>query len=159
MNYRKAVFPGTFDPITLGHLNVIERASRMYDNLTVLVAENIMKNKLFELSERMEFIRESVSNLDNVYVLSWNGLTTDFCIDNDAGVIVRGVRSSADYQYEYDMSVFNKKLGSGIETVFLPCDPCFSYFSSSAARQLVAFGKNIDFIVPEAVIRFLRSKT
>jgi len=156
----RAVYTGSFDPITLGHLNVIERSSRLVDTLVVGVGLNIDKQSLFTADERVELIRRTTSHLNNVEVKMFDGLAVHFVRDCDARVIVRGVRSLTDMETEFTMTLANRKLDPDIETVFLMADEEFSHVSSSLIKQItpLAGDKELARFVPEVVIAELREK-
>jgi pantetheine-phosphate adenylyltransferase len=156
----RAVYTGSFDPITLGHLNVIERSSRLVDTLVVGVGLNIDKQSLFTAEERVELIRRTTKHLENVEVKMFAGLAVHFVRECDARVIVRGVRSLTDMESEFTMTLANRKLDPDIETVFLMADEEFSHVSSSLIKQItpLAGDKELARFVPEMVIPDLRKK-
>lgn len=147
MNERTAVFPGSFDPFTIGHLSIVERGAALFDRLTVAVGINEHKTSAAETAERIEAIREAVSRFKNVDVASYSCLTVDFCHKIGAGFILRGVRSVADYEYEMTMADINRRIGS-IETVLLYSLPEYSAISSSMVRELRRFGHPADEFLP-----------
>ncbi len=156
----RAVYTGSFDPITLGHLNVIERSSKLVDELIVGVGLNIDKQSLFTADERVELIRRTTSHLTNVEVKTFSCLAVQFVRDCDARVIIRGVRSLTDMESEFTMTLANRKLDPGVETVFLMSDEEFSHVSSSLIKQItpLAGDEELARFVPEAVIADLRKK-
>jgi pantetheine-phosphate adenylyltransferase len=156
----RAVYTGSFDPITLGHLNVIERSSKLVDELIVGVGLNIDKQSLFTADERVELIRRTTSHLTNVEVKTFSCLAVQFVRDCDARVIIRGVRSLTDMESEFTMTMANRKLDPGVETVFLMSDEEFSHVSSSLIKQItpLAGDEELARFVPEAVIADLRKK-
>jgi pantetheine-phosphate adenylyltransferase len=156
----RAVYTGSFDPITLGHLNVIERSSKLVDELVVGVGLNIDKQSLFTADERVELIRRTTSHLTNVEVKTFSCLAVQFVRDCDARVIIRGVRSLTDMESEFTMTMANRKLDPGVETVFLMSDEEFSHVSSSLIKQItpLAGDEELARFVPEAVIADLRKK-
>ena len=157
---RTAVYTGSFDPITLGHLNVIERGSRMVDRLIVGIGINPEKQPLFTPEERIEVVREVVRPLGNVEVRLFRGLAVHFVRDCNARVMLRGVRSLTDIEAEFTMSMANRKLDAGIETVFLMADEEFSHVSSSLIKQIAPLASDAELgkFVPPVVIRKLREK-
>jgi pantetheine-phosphate adenylyltransferase len=159
-NSRRAVFTGSFDPITLGHLNVIERSSRLVDTLVVGVGVNIDKPPLFSPEERVELIRRTTAHLDNVEVTPFTGLAVKFVRRVGARVIIRGVRSLSDMEAEFTMTLANRKLDPGIETVFLMADDEFSHVSSSLIKQITRLASDDELarFVPAAIIPDLRRK-
>jgi pantetheine-phosphate adenylyltransferase len=157
---RRAVYTGSFDPITLGHLNVIERSSRLVDELIVGVGINIDKQSLFSGDERVELIRRLTNRLGNVTVKSFDGLAVKFVRDCGARVIIRGVRSLTDMEAEFTMTLANRKLDAGIETVFLMADEEFSHVSSSLLKQITPLAGDAELsrFVPREIIPDLRAK-
>lgn len=157
---RRAVYTGSFDPITLGHLNVIERSSRLVDDLVVGVGRNIDKQSMFSAEERVELIERTISHLDNVTVKLFTGLAVQFVRDCDARVIIRGVRSLTDMETEFTMTLANRKLDPAIETVFLMADDEFSHVSSSLIKQItpLAGDEELSRFVPAAIVPDLRAK-
>ena len=148
---RIAVCPGSFDPVTLGHLDIIERASNPFDKVIVLVSFNPAKNQaVFSVNERMEMIQKVTEHLDNVVVDCYNGLLADYLKMTGACAIVKGLRAVSDFEYEFQMALANKKLYSGAETVFLTTRGENMYLSSSLVKELASFGGEIaDFVSPE----------
>ncbi len=157
---RRAVYTGSFDPISLGHLNVIERSSRLVDELIVGVGQNIDKQPLFTGEERVAIVEESTRHLPNVTVKLFSGLAVQFVRECNARVIVRGVRSLTDIEAEFTMTLANRKLDSGIETVFLMADEEFTHVSSSLIKQItpLADDEALARFVPRSVIPRLRTK-
>ncbi len=157
---RVAVYTGSFDPITLGHLNVIERASRLVDRLIVGIGVNVEKQPLFTPDERMELVRQGVAHLHNVEVRKFSGLAVHFVRQCGARVMLRGVRSLTDIESEFTMTLANRKLDPTIETVFLMADEQFSHVSSSLLKQItpLASDEELSRFVPPAILRELRKK-
>jgi pantetheine-phosphate adenylyltransferase len=157
---QRAVYTGSFDPITLGHLNVIERSSRLVDELIVGVGRNIDKQSMFSAEERVELIERTTSHLTNVVVKMFAGLAVQFVRDCDAYVIIRGVRSLTDMEVEFTMTLANRKLDPEIETVFLMADDEFSHVSSSLIKQItpLAGDDKLSRFVPAAIIPDLHAK-
>ncbi len=157
---RRAVYTGSFDPITLGHLNVIERSSRLVDSLVVGVGLNIGKQSLFSAEERVALIQQTTGHLDNVEVKMFTGLAVQFVRECDARVIIRGVRSLTDMETEFTMTLANRKLDPEVETVFLMADDEFSHVSSSLIKQItpLAGDEELARFVPAAIIPDLRAK-
>lgn len=154
----KAVFPGSFDPLTMGHLNLIQRASGLFDELIVTVGTNISKRALFTPDERVALIQESVADLSNVRVQMESGLTVDFVKSVNASVILRGLRNSKDYEYEAGIAQMNHYLDNGIETLFLLTDAKYAFISSSLLKEVLHFGGDISELVPPAVVAALAKK-
>jgi pantetheine-phosphate adenylyltransferase len=157
---RIAVYTGSFDPITLGHLNVIERASRLVDRLIVGIGVNVEKQPLFTPDERMELVRQAMAHLHNVEVRKFSGLAVHFVRQCGARVLLRGVRSLTDIETEFTMTLANRKLDPAIETVFLMADEQFSHVSSSLLKQItpLASDEELSRFVPPAILRELRKK-
>lgn len=154
-----AVFSGSFDPITNGHLDVLERASRIFDQVTVTVMHNARKSgkHLFTLEERLAILREVTAHLPNVRVDSFEGLLVDYMRRSDHGIIVRGLRAVSDYEYELQIAHLNREIG-GVETVFIMAATHWSYVSSSMVKEVASYGGPIDNMVPPASARALMDK-
>jgi pantetheine-phosphate adenylyltransferase len=152
-----AVCPGTFDPPTNGHLDVIERAATLFDRVIVAAGVNESKSRLFENAERVEMLREMLAPYGNVSVATFDGLLVDFCRDHGAQAIVKGVRSSADYDYELQMARMNRRL-TGVETVFLPAAPEHGHLSSSLVKEVARLGGDVSAFLPAGVHRRLLAK-
>lgn len=148
---KRAVCSGSFDPVTNGHIDIFERASRMFDELIVCVFHNRKKKAFFPVERRVDLLRESVKHLPNVYVLSFSGLLTDFMKQHDARIIVRGVRSVKDLEYEENEAYMIRHLDPDIDTVFLLTRPEYSFISSSSVRELYSFQGRLHDLVPECV--------
>jgi len=153
----RAVCSGSFDPVTLGHVDIFVRASRMFDELTICVFRNIHKRGMFTLAERVAFLEEATQDLPNVRVDAFSGLLTDYMVQQGASVIVRGVRSVKDLEYEQNEAYMNRHLQPGIDTIFLLTRPEFSYVSSSGIRELIQFGGSVHGLVPACVERAVAS--
>jgi len=145
-----AVFPGSFDPITLGHQNIIERALPLFDKIVVAIGQNSAKKYLFTLEQRTDFIELSFSS-PKIEVISYNGLTIDFCKTVNANYILRGIRNSADYLYENSIAQMNKAMESDIETIFIPTIPELSAINSTIVRDILINGGNVEQFVPSAI--------
>lgn len=156
---RHALFPGTFDPVTLGHLDVLRRASRLFARLTVAVARNPQKQELFDLQRRMALLREVTAELCNVEVAALDGLVALGARDLGAGVIVRGARHAGDFEYEAQMARCNRELAPGVETLVLVSAPEHAHVSSTLVRQIAACGGALEAFVPPAVARALARRT
>jgi pantetheine-phosphate adenylyltransferase len=151
------VCPGSFDPITLGHLDVIERAAERFDRVVVAVLENLRKQATFTVEERMAMIVEETSHLGNVEVDRFQGLLVDFCGQHGIGVVCKGLRAVSDFEYELQMAQMNRRIG-GVETIFLATNPEHSYLSSSLVKEVARFGGPLDGTVPERVQTALRER-
>lgn len=158
MNGKTAMLPGTFDPPTNGHLNIIERAARLYDRIYVVVADNIYKKCLFSVDERVGILKELLSDYDNIIVKSHPGLVIDFARNNNVDVIIRGVRALADFSYEFELAMTNKQLYPEIETLFIPTDPNYFILRSSAIKELALYRADISKMVPPSVAKLLAEK-
>ena len=151
-----AVFPGSFDPVTTGHVDLIRRASRMFDRLVVGVLVNSAKQPLFSKEERVAMLREITADQDNIEVSSFEGLLVDFVKEQHAEAIVRGLRTPGDFEYELPLAQANHKLSVQADTIFLASAPEYSYISSSAVRELLRYQADISGYVPETVLRYMR---
>ncbi|MDR3691824.1 MAG: pantetheine-phosphate adenylyltransferase [Fimbriimonas sp.] len=148
---RLAIYPGSFDPPTLGHLDVIERASKLFDDLIVAVGVNSSKNPMLSSDERMEALCNSVRHLANVRVEQFSGLLVHYALDKGAKSIVRGLRATADFEYEFQMAMINRRLSDDVDTVFLMTKWEHSYLSSSIVREVAVLGGDYAGLVPQAV--------
>ena len=151
---RRAVCPGSFDPVTLGHLDIIGRSSLLYDEVVVAVGMNASKNRLFSLEERTEMLREVTVGYGNVVVDSFDGLIVDFCKAREIQVIVKGLRAISDFDYELQMAQMNHGL-AGVETMFMTTNPLYSFLSSSLVKEVATYGGDVSGLVPDAVHRRL----
>ncbi|MFA7361654.1 MAG: pantetheine-phosphate adenylyltransferase [Candidatus Kapaibacterium sp.] len=157
-NKNIAVYPGTFDPITNGHLDVIERASKLFDEVIVGIAHNINKNPLFSKEERKELVLKVTGKYKNVKVEVFSGLLVNFAVKKKAKVIIRGLRAISDFEYEFQMSLTNRKLAPQVTTVFLMPNEKYTYLNSSLVRELARFNADIKSFVPLAVQKKLLLK-
>jgi pantetheine-phosphate adenylyltransferase len=154
-----AVYPGSFDPITNGHLDLVARGSRLFSKLTVAVLENAVKDPpLFSVEERVEMLRESVREFPNVEVDSFHGLLVDYAARKGARVLLRGIRAISDYEYELQMALMNTRLSPGVETVFLMSNEAYSFLSSRLVKQVFALGGDVNGLVPPVVAERLRRR-
>lgn len=153
-----AVCPGSFDPVTVGHIDIIKRAARMFDKVIVAVLINMDKKPWFTIEERMEFLKKATEGIENVEIVSFNGLLVDFAAANGADVIVRGLRAVSDFEYEFQMTLTNNKLNSRIETVFLTSSAENMYLSSSIVKQVGVMGGDISPFVPQCVLDAIISR-
>ena len=152
----KILYPGTFDPLTNGHIDLIERAEKLFGNVVVAVLENTSKNPLFNLQKRILQINNSLSHLSNVEVISYSGLTVDCAKDLNANMILRGLRAMSDFEYELQIAHTNKSLNEEIETIFLSTNTNFSFLSSSLVKEVAKFRGEISHMVPLPVERDLK---
>ena len=147
----KILYPGTFDPLTNGHIDLIERAEKLFGNIVVAVLENTSKTPTFNLQKRISQIKKSLSHLANVDVISYSGLTVDCAKDLKANIILRGLRAMSDFEYELQIAHTNKSLNKDIETIFLSTNTNFSFLSSSLVKEVAKFGGEISHMVPPSV--------
>jgi pantetheine-phosphate adenylyltransferase len=154
----RAMLPGTFDPPTNGHLNLIERSARLFGHLDIVVADNTSKKCLFTAEERMAMLREILEPFPNVRVISWNGLVVDYARKERISVMIRGVRALVDFGYEFELAMTNKQLNPNLEVLFMPTDPNYFVLRSSAIKEMAAFGADISTMVPKSVAEKLRSR-
>ena len=158
---KKAIYPGSFDPVTYGHIDIIQRAAKIFDELLVAVLNNAAKTPLFSVDERVNILKEVVKDIPNVTVLSYEGLLVDFAMANDAGVIVRGLRAVTDFEYELQLAQTNSVLNSGVDTMFLTTSLRYAYLSSSTVKEVASYGGDISKFVPPFVekLTFEKFKT
>jgi pantetheine-phosphate adenylyltransferase len=147
---RRAVCPGSFDPVTLGHLDIIGRSALLYDEVLVAVGLNASKRRMFSFEERTEMLREATSAWPNVSVTSFDGLIVDFCKSRDIPVIVKGLRAVSDFDYELQMAQMNHGL-QGVETMFMTTNPLYSFLSSSLVKEVATYGGDVSNLVPDVV--------
>lgn len=154
----KAVFAGSFDPPTNGHLNVIERTTKLFDEVDVVISVNPNKKYLFSETERMELLKEMLKNIPNAEIHIWDGLIVKYAEKSGAKVLVRGIRTTNDFSYEFDLALMNRALDHGIETLFIPTDEKFAIVKSSGIKELAQFGGDISKMVPECVAKAMKEK-
>ena len=154
----KAIYPGSFDPITNGHIDVIKRASKIFDKVTIAVSQNINKKSFLSEKEKVEVINLSIKDLKNVEVIAFNSLLVDFAKANNAQIILRGLRAVSDFEYEFQLAGMNKHLDKNIETLFLTPSEEFSNISSSLVREILILGGDISSFVPKSVEKILLNK-
>ncbi|MGH4001321.1 MAG: pantetheine-phosphate adenylyltransferase [Pseudonocardiaceae bacterium] len=147
---RRAVCPGSYDPATNGHLDIIERAATQFDEVVVAVLINKTKRTMFEVEERMEMLAEIIEQLPNVRVDSWHGLLVDYCRANGIAAIVKGLRAVSDFDYELQMAQLNYQL-SGVDTMFMPSNPTYSFLSSSLVKEVATYGGDVGHLLPATV--------
>ncbi|MEB7408058.1 pantetheine-phosphate adenylyltransferase [Mammaliicoccus sciuri] len=158
MTKRIAVVPGSFDPITLGHIDIIKRSAKIFDEIHVSVLKNSSKKGLFSTEERVELIKEAVQDVPNIVVHSFHGLLVDFCQEINANTIVRGLRAVSDFEYEMQLTSMNKKLDDDIETLYMMTNNHYSFISSSVVKEVAQFDGDISEFVPENVNKALKEK-
>ncbi|NYH81039.1 MULTISPECIES: pantetheine-phosphate adenylyltransferase [Actinopolyspora] len=151
---RRAVCPGSYDPVTNGHLDIIERAAGLFDEVTVAVLVNKSKKSLFDVDERIEMLREVSKPWPNVVVDSWHGLLVDYCKANGIGAIVKGLRAVSDFDYELQMAQMNQRL-SGVETLFMSTNPLYSFLASSLVKEVATYGGDVSNLLPPKIERRL----
>ena len=153
-----AIYPGTFDPVTFGHLDVIARASKLYDKVFVAVAHSAEKGTLFSARERVEMMSGAVTGLKNVKVEAFDGLVVDYAVSKSAKAVVRGIRMISDFEYEFQMALTNRKLNVDVETVFLMPSEAYSYLSSKLIKEVARLGADVSKFVPKSVEKKLKEK-
>ena len=154
----KAVYPGSFDPLSNGHLDIIKRASKLLDELHIVVSYNIHKKSTFTVSERVEMIKLVTKDLPNVFVTSYDGLMVNYCKENNVNTLIRGLRNYQDYENEFSLYQFNKDINPDIETILMMPSSKHQFVSSSAIRELVSFNQDISLYVPEEIKDLIVSK-
>ena len=156
--FKTAVYPGTFDPITNGHLDIVKRASPLFDKIIVTLALNIDKNPLFSVDERLDMIRSAIANIDNAEAAQFSGLVVDFATRVGAAVIIRGLRAVSDFEYEFQIALMNRKQRPEIDTVYLMPDARYTYLSSSIIKEVARHGGTVEQFVPPCVLEMLKKK-
>ena len=151
----KALCPGSFDPPTNGHIDVIERTARWFDGVVVAVVANPSKEAVFSLAERTEMLSEALEHIDNVSIESFDGLLVDFAREREVGVIVKGLRAVSDFEYELQMAQMNAALSPGLDTMFVTANPSWAFLSSSLVKQVARYGGSVDGLVPPVVSKAL----
>jgi pantetheine-phosphate adenylyltransferase len=154
---KRVVCPGSFDPITFGHLDIVERASSIFDEVVIAVMVNQTKKTLFTVEERMEMTKEVTSKFPNVKVDSWSGLLVDYCKKNDISIIVKGLRAVTDFDYELQMSQINLQL-QGVETLFISTAPAHSFLSSSLVKEIASHGGDVSSYIPAVLLERLKDR-
>ncbi|MBO4609880.1 MAG: pantetheine-phosphate adenylyltransferase [Lachnospiraceae bacterium] len=155
----RALYPGSFDPMTLGHLDIIKRASLMFDELIVAVLNNSEKTALFSVDERVKILTEATKDMKNVRVDSFSGLTVDYCLQNNLHIMIRGLRAVTDFEYELQIAQTNRKISDNkVDTVFLTTDLQYSYLSSSTVKEIARYGGDVSHSVPGFVEAALKEK-
>lgn len=156
MNTVKAIYPGTFDPVTNGHLDLIARGSRIFDHLVVAILLNSSKNPLFTVEERVEMLTKATAGFGNVSIATFEGLLVDFAREQQAQAVLRGIRAISDYEYELQMALMNRRLSPDLETIFLMPDGKYSFVSSRLVKEIFELGGSVEGLVPKFVIERLR---
>lgn len=155
---RIAIYPGTFDPVTLGHIDVLERASILFDKVIISVSGNSEKNTLFSTKERVDMIKEVTHDMKNVEADRFTGLVVDYAIKKKADALIRGLRAVSDFEFEFQMALTNRKISSKIETVFLMPNEKYSFISSTLVKEIARYGGELDMFVPKSIAIKLRKK-
>jgi pantetheine-phosphate adenylyltransferase len=155
---RRAIYPGSFDPITNGHVDVVERARKLFDEVIVAVAQNDEKQPLFSLEERIDFLRDSLGKIANVRIAHFDGLLVDFARAQKAGAVIRGLRAISDFEFEFQMALMNRKLEGEVETIFLMPKEEYTYLSSRIVKEIARLGGDVSSFVPAAVAKMLAAK-
>ena len=155
---RRAIYPGSFDPVTNGHLDVIDRARKLFDNVIVAVAYNDQKQPLFSLDERLGFLQRTVGGLPNVEIAPLKGLLVDFAMAREATAVIRGLRAVSDFEFEFQMALMNRKLEAAVETIFLMPKEEYTYLSSRIVKEIARLGGNVSDFLPAQVAEALRNK-
>ncbi len=159
MNTVKAIYPGSFDPLTNGHLDLIARAAKIFDHLVVAILRNSAKNPLFTVEERVAMLSEGTAEFDNVSVSTFDGLLVDFAREQRAQAVVRGIRAISDYEYEFQMALMNRRLSPDVETIFLMPDAKYSFVSSRLVKEVFRLGGSVDGLVPRFVVERMKDKS
>lgn len=154
----KAMYPGSFDPITYGHIDIARRAAKLFDELYIVVMENKRKNYTFTVEERIEMVKECFADISNITVEGFSGLLVEYATKNNINVVIRGLRAVTDFEYELQMALANKEICNGIETLFLMTDKSFSFLSSSLVKEVASFGGKISQWVPENVEKKIKER-
>lgn len=155
---KKAIYPGSFDPISNGHLDIIRRAAKIFDELHIVVSSNILKKYTFTIEERIEMIKEVTKDIKNIYVTSYDGLVVNYAKENNIGILVRGMRNYSDYENEFSLFQYNRDLAPNVETVVLMPTTKNQIVSSSAIKELVAFDCKIDKYIPKEIAKKVEEK-
>ncbi|MEP6603071.1 MAG: pantetheine-phosphate adenylyltransferase [Spartobacteria bacterium] len=155
---RRAIYPGSFDPVTNGHLDVIERARKLFDEVVVSVAHNDEKQPLFSLQERLDLLQETIGKIDNVRIAKFDGLLVDFAVTENASAVIRGLRAVSDFEFEFQMALMNRKLEGSVETIFLMPKEEYTYLSSRIVKEIARLGGDVSKFVPSPVAKALGTK-
>jgi pantetheine-phosphate adenylyltransferase len=155
---RRAIYPGSFDPVTNGHLDVVERAQKLFDEVIVAVAHNDEKQALFSLQERLDLLQKTVGGLDNVRIAQFDGLLVEFALAQKANAVVRGLRAVSDFEFEFQMALMNRKLQGDLETIFLMPKEEYTYLSSRLVKEIARLGGDVSQFVPAIVVSALAKK-
>lgn len=151
MDATTVICPGSFDPVTLGHIDIIQRAAKMFDKVIVAVLVNMAKQPSFTIDERISFLKTAIGDIDNVEIVGFSGLLADYAKERGAKAVVKGLRAMSDFEYEFQMALTNKKLNPELDTVFLTSDSQYMYLSSSMVKQVASLGGDISYFVPACI--------
>lgn len=152
------ICPGSFDPVTVGHINIIKRATQLFDNVIVLVSINSSKKCAFSVQERVNLLKIATKDMQNVTIDSYDGLLADYAEKVGANALVKGLRAVTDYEYEFQLSLINKKLNKKLETLFMPCDSKYMYLSSSMVKEVAKYGGDISEFIPKDILNLVLEK-
>ena len=155
---RRAIYPGSFDPVTNGHLDVIDRARKLFDEVIVAVAHNDQKNPLFSLEERLDLLKGALGKLKNVEIAPLDGLLVNFAVARKATAVIRGLRAISDFEFEFQMALMNRKLESDVETIFLMPKEDYTYLSSRLVKEIARLGGSVESFVPHSIVSALKTK-
>src|SRR6478735_8177636 len=155
---RRAIYPGSFDPVTNGHLDVIERARKLFDEVVVAVAHNDEKQPLFSLGQRLDLLQQTAGRVENVRIAEFSGLLVEFARAQNAGAVIRGLRAVSDFEFEFQMALMNRSLNAAVETIFLMPKEEYTYLSSRIVKEIARLGGNISTFVPTCVVKALSGK-
>ena len=155
---RRAIYPGSFDPVTNGHLDVIERARKLFDEVVVAVANNDEKQPLFSLEQRLDLLRKTAGQIENVRIAEFSGLLVEFARAQNAGAVIRGLRAVSDFEFEFQMALMNRNLNAAVETIFLMPKEEYTYLSSRIVKEIARLGGNVSTFVPGCVVEALSGK-
>ena len=155
---KTAIYPGSFDPVTLGHMDIIERAASLFDQLYIGILINRKKTPMLSLEQRIDVLKKAVSHIPNVKIISFEGLLADYCKQNQIDAVIRGVRGAMDFEYELPMAQINQRLNPETQTIFFAASPEYSYVSSSAVKELASFGGDYKDMLPEAAYLAMKTK-
>ena len=158
MNEKVAIYPGTFDPITNGHLSIVKRALKIFDKLVVSILDNPQKTPLFSIDERIDMLNETFKGMPNIEIDTFDGLLVDYAIKKDSNVVLRGLRALSDFEYEFQMALMNRKLRRDVQSIFLVTDYKWFYTSSTIVKEAAGLGGDISGLVPDIVDRKLKEK-
>jgi pantetheine-phosphate adenylyltransferase len=155
---RRAIYPGSFDPVTNGHVDIVERARKLFDEIIVAVADNDQKQPLFSLRERLDLLRRTVGKIENVRIAQFKGLLVEFAKAEKAGAVIRGLRAVSDFEFEFQMALMNRKLDAVVETIFLMPKEEYTYLSSRIVKEIARLGGDVSSFIPACVAKALNEK-